>query len=161
MGALIALIGTLAVGTLVGWFIHWLMHQRWTGRMHRSHMTHHLKLYPHQDLLSDQYRDAGTDNGIFLFAPGITLTVLIFGGVLYLLGISLMSLAIIVGVSTIVGVLHDQVHTAFHLNETVWNRSAWFRRLRALHFYHHRNMRKNLGIMSFVWDRILGTFRKT
>jgi sterol desaturase/sphingolipid hydroxylase (fatty acid hydroxylase superfamily) len=71
-----------------------------------------------------------------------------------------MSLAIIIGVSTVVVVLHDQAHTAFHLKGTPWNRFAWFQRLRALHFYHHRNMRKNMGTMSFVWDRVPGTFRK-
>lgn len=161
MVALIAaLLGTIGIGTLVGWFVHWLMHQSWSGKLYRSHMTHHLKRYPPKDLLSDVYRDAGEDDGAFIFFPAITLIVGLLGSGLYVLGVSPWVLGCVALLSTFIGVGHDRLHTEFHLTGTWFARFAWFRTLRTLHFYHHRNLKKNLGIVWFFWDRLLSTYRR-
>lgn len=59
--ALTILIAFLAT-TLFGHVVHWALHQKWTGSVNQSHMTHHLKLYPPSDYLSDSYRHAGKDD---------------------------------------------------------------------------------------------------
>ena len=158
--ALLVLGATFAVGTLIGWFVHWIMHQRWSGRLYRSHMTHHLKLYPPKDLLSESYRDAGADNGVFIFAPPITFACLVLGIVFYVLGLPLWVLALVAVLSTVIGVVHDSLHTAFHLRNSWLRHFTWFRWLRLMHFVHHRKMNRNLGIFWFVWDRLFRVFRR-
>jgi hypothetical protein len=157
---ILALGATFAVGTLIGWLVHWVMHQPWAGRVYRSHMTHHITLYPPKDLLSDRYRDAGADNGVFVFAPAITIVVAVLGLALYALGVTLWVLATIAVVSTGIGVAHDTLHTSFHLRTSWLTRFRWFRWLRLIHFVHHRRMNRNLGIFWFGWDRLLKAFRR-
>lgn len=159
LAVLLALGATVTVGTFIGWFIHWAMHERWSGKLHRAHMTHHLKLYPHSDLLSDTYRDAGADNGLLVFTPGIALVVGVFGIVLFCFGVPVIGLIAAVILSILVGAANDLLHTSFHLRGSRLQRFGWFRTLRSLHFYHHRNMKKNLGIIWFGWDRLFKTFR--
>src|SRR5665213_1858542 len=60
---LIAFFGT----SLFGYIVHRSLHQKWTGFLNKKHMNHHLIQYPHTDYVSDTYRDAGTDNTVFIF----------------------------------------------------------------------------------------------
>lgn len=160
MFALLAVLVTFLYGTLLGWAVHWVIHQRWSGFANKAHMTHHLKLYPPGDLVSENYRDPGGDNTTFIFTPLITLGFALFGFGLYETGASLSLLGVLILEGIFIGVIHDRMHTWFHLSGNPFLRFAWFRHLRALHFYHHRNMRKNLGIFFFGWDRVFRTFRK-
>lgn len=157
--ALLILVGTFAVGTLVGWFVHWMMHRPWSKWLYKSHMTHHLKTYPPNDLLSEQYRSAGADNGVFVFVPIITFACVLLCVALYFLGISLSTLILVCGIIAVLGAGHDLLHTQYHLKDSKLNRFKWFQRLRAVHFYHHRRMNRNLGIIFMGWDRVLRTFR--
>lgn len=159
MYVVLALLATLTLGTLIGWFIHWMMHQNWSGRLYKSHMTHHLNRYPPKDLLSEEYRDAGSDSGLFVFVPIITIGLAPVGILLYFLGVPWTSLLATGTCLSLVGVAHDVIHTAFHIRGSWLERFKWFRVLRARHFLHHRNMRKNLGILFYGWDHVLRTWR--
>lgn len=152
-------IATFLYGTLAGWVVHWALHQRWSGLIHVAHMNHHLKQYPPSDLLSDRYRSPGKDNGLLFFTPAIVLAFACFIAVLHVLGISVPLLVWVCLEALVLGVAHDSLHTLMHLRSTRLLRFRWFRSMVALHFYHHINMRKNLGIYWFGWDRVLGTFR--
>ena len=158
VAAVLVTIGTFLYGTLIGWLVHWVLHQRWSGVLYRAHLTHHT-LYPPANLTSDRYRTSGKDDGVFFFTPAIVLAFAAFVGVLHVLGISWPMLVWVCFEALVLGVAHDWLHAKFHMTETRFLGLRWFRGLRALHFYHHRDTRLNLGIFFFGWDRVLRTFR--
>ncbi len=152
-------VGTLLYGTLVGYLTHWVLHQAWAGRVHRSHLNHHIRQYPPKSLVSDTYRDSGRDDSLFVFIPAITLALVPWFVVLWSVGAPWWALALVFAEGTFVGWLHNYIHEGFHL-ETFWLvRFSWFRTVRASHWLHHWNMRRNLGIMWFGWDRLFKTYR--
>ena len=159
----ITIIISLVITTLFGHVIHWALHQSWSGKVHQSHMTHHLKLYPSTDFVSLKYRSAGKDSTPkFFFVAALPL--ILAPIILYFCGVvSLIIMITILLVEGLMGFLHDYLHDAFHIkNHWLSNLPAikhWFARLITLHYQHHINMQSNFGIFSFIWDRILGTFR--
>jgi hypothetical protein len=52
---------------------------------------------------------------------------------------------------------HIYLHKQYHLRATHWERFAWFRRKRELHFIHHRHVHSNFAIVEYWIDRCLGT----
>lgn len=159
--AAVIAVGTLLYGTLIGYVTHWVLHQSWAGRVYRAHMSHHLRQYPPRDLMSTTYRSAGKDDGLRAFTPVLAGGIGLWLLALWLLGVPWWAVALVVIESAAVGWLHDYVHDGFHLEGFWMTRFAWFRNLRSLHWLHHWNMRKNLGILWFGWDRVFRTFRET
>lgn len=156
---LLAIIGTFLYGTFTGWWVHWILHQRWSGRFYNAHMTHHVRLYPPTDLLSERYRDPGKDNTVLVFTPALTI---LFGGLellMWCLGVPWWILCIMTVEGVVVGTLHDLMHTWFHLKGVSLTKKTRFLKLRYLHFFHHSHMQTNLGIFWFGWDRLFGTYR--
>ena len=49
------------------------------------------------------------------------------------------------------------LHKHYHLIDTPFERFAWFRRKRELHFVHHRDARYNFAVIEFWIDDLLGT----
>jgi len=151
-------IATFLYGTFVGWVFHWVLHQRWSGLLYRSHTAHHLN-YPATDLLSSPYRDTGKNNGLLFFVPAIAVAMLFFFAGLYLLGFGWPVFAWVFVESIAIGTAHEWLHVRMHLSDPVYMKSNFFRKVRLLHFYHHRNVKKNLGIFWFGWDRLFNTYR--
>lgn len=52
---------------------------------------------------------------------------------------------------------HMLLHKHYHLNDTPFERFAWFRKKRRLHFIHHEDARYNFAVVEFWMDRLLGT----
>lgn len=152
---------SLVIATFFGHFIHWALHQRWTGPAYRGHMEHHLELYPPGNLTSEKYRSAKWyHSGPFLFTPAAIVILGTVGGLLWALETPLWAI-VVFGVTLVgFGLLNDWVHDSQHVTNHWASRFEWFRRARTLHFKHHRNMKSNFGIMFFGWDRVFGTFRK-
>lgn len=157
-----AMVVTYLVVTLFGFVVHRSLHQPWSGKLNKSHMTHHLKLYPPSDYLSDVYRDPGRDNTVKIFAffavPLVVLPIL-----LAVFGVLSASLAIVIVVEMLfIGWLHDYIHDAFHIRNHLLTRlpiiKSVFAKWSALHYSHHVDMQKNFGIFSFHWDRVFRTF---
>ena len=159
MGAVVfGTITTFLYGTLVGWLIHRALHHRWTGPLYRSHMNHHTKQYPPGDLKSESYRSAGREDSAFVFAPILALAFAFFVYGLVRLNVGTGLIVFVLVEALVIGLLHDWVHTQFHLTKPAFNRD-WFRRLQELHFTHHRRMTHNFGIFWFGWDKLFGTYR--
>ena len=154
----LTILATFVFTTLFGYVVHRSLHQSWTGSLNRSHMIHHQKLYPPSDFYSEKYRDPGGDNTSRIFAlaaiPVVALPI-----VLWLCGILSLGLAIlVVAEMLLIGWLHDYLHDAFHITNHPLTKFKWFNRLIDLHYLHHIHMSSNIGIFSFWWDRLLGTF---
>lgn len=147
--------------TFLGYVFHLIFHKPWSGKFFKSHMNHHLKQYPSTDFYSSKYRDAGKDNTVWLFAAVfapiiLTIIILIMINVIPLF-MGLMSLAEMF----FIGWLNNSMHDGFHVENSVWHKFWFFKKLEKLHYQHHVDMNTNYGIFSFVWDKILGTFQNT
>ena len=163
MAILFTILFSYLITTLFGHVVHWSLHQSWTGKVNTAHMTHHLKLYPPSDYLSDTYRQAGKDSTPKFFALA-ALPLIITPIVLWAVGVLSLSIMITIMVMEgLMGFLHNYLHDAFHI------RNHWltrfmphiFNRWVELHYQHHVDMNTNFGIFSFHWDRLLGTFRRS
>jgi sterol desaturase/sphingolipid hydroxylase (fatty acid hydroxylase superfamily) len=146
--------------TFVGYIAHLILHQNWAGRFNSSHLNHHFVQYPADNFLSDKYRSAGMDSSFYVFA-------IIFSPIVF----ALLYLTIFHKIDLVLGLLllfelglfgfvNDNLHDAFHLNNSFWHQFWFFKKLKELHFVHHQNMDKNYGIFAFGWDQIFGTFRE-
>lgn len=158
---LLVLAVSLVVSSLFGHFIHWAIHQRWSGVFYRSHMEHHLELYPPGNLLSGVYKKAKWyHRGIFLFTPAFLVILGTAGGLMWWAGAPIWMLVTFGATMLGFGLLNDFVHDSTH----IWNHwlgmFKWFKRARRAHFAHHRNMKKNFGIFYFGWDKLFGTYRE-
>ncbi len=138
----------------VGYLIHRLLHSRWSGALHRSHMNHHLTQYPPDDYLSETYRQAGTDNTAYRF---VVAGVILAGLALWLTPLWL-ALPIMINMAAI-GFVNSYVHDATHISNHWLESFPHFWYLRELHRVHHIEMGKNFGIVTFFTDRIARTFR--
>lgn len=149
----------LVLGTFLGYIFHRMFHQEWSGRFYQAHMTHHLKLYPPTDYYSDEYRNPGKDNTVWLFAAVFSpLLVLILGLILTSVIPTLLGIMALIEMATI-GWLNNSMHDGFHLKKSFWDRFGFYVNLRKLHFEHHVDMGKNYGIFSFMWDKLFGTYK--
>lgn len=151
------------VTTLFGYAIHWSLHQTWAGQFNVAHMTHHLKLYPPEDFTSDVYRHAGKDSTPKFFAVA-AIPLILTPILLWAFGVLALHLAVIVlVVEGTMGFLHDYIHDAFHINNHWMSRvpvlKDIFKKWVDIHYVHHVDMTKNYGIFTFLWDRLIGTYR--
>ena len=55
---------------------------------------------------------------------------------------------------------HVYIDKEYHVEGSKFERFAWFRRKRQLHFAHHLHANANFAVIDFFWDRMLGTYRK-
>lgn len=161
LSVLLTMVVTYLLTSLLGYIVHWAIHQRWAGFINRAHMTHHLRTYPPGDLVSDRYRSAGSQSAVYTFL--IAFSPLILAPiVLRLAGAFTTGQALAAGVAmATVGLLNDIIHDSFH----VWDHwLGWvvpgYATMRRRHFIHHNDMKVNFGIYDFVWDRILGSFKR-
>ncbi len=53
---------------------------------------------------------------------------------------------------------HIYLHRQYHVRGAWWERFAWFREKRQLHFLHHQKPHKNFAIVEYSWDLLFGTF---
>lgn len=152
------------ITSFFGYVVHWSLHQSWTGFLNKAHMTHHLKMYPPEDYLSDTYRHAGKDSTpkFFIIAALPVILAPIILGVLGVLSIS--TVIIILLTQAVMGFLHDYIHDALHIKNHLLTRipvvkvifDKWVR----LHYLHHVDMEKNYGIFVFHWDHVFRSFWK-
>ena len=149
---------TLVIGYLFtqfsGYMIHRALHWKALGRIQRSHETHHERLYPPDDYLSDKYRDVPLKDRAYWYyiPPGL----LAAGTFLLLLPLHLA--VIIMAEMLVLAWLNDWFHGKLHIRGHWLERFSLFRKWRDLHYQHHVDENVNNGIMSWFSDRILRTY---
>lgn len=161
------IIGTIlvifCVTSLFGYLVHRALHQPWLGRFHKSHMIHHMTLYPPTDYTSDKYRSAGKDNTVWFFVTA-AIPLIIIPIILSVIGVlPLLDMIISLFIMAIMGVVNNYLHDAFHIKNHFLNRIPLLRLLfnfwNKLHYLHHVDMDSNFGIFLFFWDKVFFTFR--
>lgn len=161
LSIIVTVIISFLVTTIFGYFTHHALHQPWTGRFHRSHLVHHLLLYPKEDFTSNEYRNPGKDSSVIFFAL-MSVPLLLSVILLYLFGILSFKLTIItLCVMLFLGWLHDYLHDSFHINNHLASKiinKRLYKNWVDIHYNHHINMQSNLGIFWFGWDKLFKTF---
>jgi sterol desaturase/sphingolipid hydroxylase (fatty acid hydroxylase superfamily) len=56
---------------------------------------------------------------------------------------------------------HVYLHEHYHLIDTPFERFAWFREKRRLHFIHHEDARYNFAVVEFWIDNLMGTRKES
>lgn len=144
------------LGELLGYWVHRLLHNPKAGILYKVHMVHHLELYPTNNMYSAIYRKPKLKyNTLLMFAPFFLLAALLL---FVLLPLKLFLLLFIETFS--LSYLNNWLHDSFHIKPIWLEKYRWYNKLRDIHFIHHQDMSKNMGIFTFFWDRIFKTYAK-
>ena len=152
MIAVVAVV-TFFLTELFGYAIHYLAHQKWTGKLWRSHSIHH-RLYSSKGLEQDHYHVSFWDSFTVWMAPAfvaIVITASFLPTYLWLTVIATM------GINAIIT---DVIHTATHVRTHWLRRFGFVRKIVALHWIHHRKVAYNLGINTYFFDKAFKTFKR-
>jgi len=155
----LVIINSFLLTTLFGHVAHWAIHHRWMGKLYEAHTVHHVDMYPPRDFESDAYRSSGKNSSFFVFfLLGLPLLALPF--VLVLFHAITVPLAFLsMGVMGLVGLFNDVIHDSFHMRVTRWSKIIpWYSLMKQAHVVHHKHVKKNFGIFTFLWDKLLGTY---
>lgn len=157
---LLVVCASLFFTSFFGYLVHRLLHVTWAGPLYRAHMNHHLIEYPPYRLVTSSYRRTKWYNsGTFLFTPPLVCLLVLIGGLLTWAGVALWVTAVFAVIMISFAVSNDVIHDSFHIENCRLQRFGWWRRKQAQHFIHHRNMKRNYGIISFEFDRSFKTFK--
>ncbi len=123
-------------------------------RIHKVYEIHakgHHGKYPPHRLMTDQWIESEQHTMWYyaiVFVPIAVLVAWCFGPWIFLAHVTSLLFAIW---------WHLYLHEQYHLKHSAWEFFRWFRKKRALHFIHHREVRTNYAIVEYWIDRILGT----
>lgn len=151
--AIVALLSLVATEGL-GYLVHTAAHRAWSGVLYRTHLKHHT-VYTPADYVDDEYRNPGASSFVWWYlALGVVTAGLLFW-------LAPMWLAMTASITmAVVGAVNSFVHDAFHIRGHWLEHLRWFNWRRELHYVHHVDVRKNLGIYTFWFDRLFKSFRK-
>ena len=144
-------------GSLAGYLVHLLLHNKIVGRFAKDHTAHH-NLYTVDDFVSNKYRSAGGKASTFVFVPIITCAMALLCIPLWFLTHVWWIFAIVIIEGIFVGWLNDYIHEVIHLKKHWLHKYKWFQKLKYLHRLHHKYPHKNHGIIWFIPDKLFGTF---
>jgi len=159
MPLIVALVFSFALTTALGHIVHWAMHQPWCGPLYIAHSDHHQR-YKKDSFTKSAYESSSSFIGfviVFFIVAGIA-TVLTTLQIVTWKSTSMFLLA-----TAVFAALTEIAHTAVHTDERklpkIIAENFFFQRIKLMHIIHHANVKKNFGILVFIWDRILGTFK--
>ena len=145
--------------TFFGHAVHWMLHQKWSGRLFKSHMIHHYKLYPIKDFESIEYRSAGKDSTTKTFVV-FSIPVAVLPFVVSYFGFIPITIAILsFAIGIIIGLFNDWAHDSYHVIGHPLRKLPMWKYWRDMHYQHHADTTKNYGIWYFFWDRLFKTYK--
>lgn len=161
---IVTIISTFCVGSFAGYILHLMMHTRFAKmpslrKVSKSHNVHHT-LYTITDFESEEYRSAGRDDSAIVFVPVITMIIGLMGLAFWFVFQAWWIYPIILIEGAGIGWLNAKIHECFHIKDHWLNKYRFFRRLKELHWLHHKHPKMNHGILWFFPDRLFGTFQK-
>src|SRR6202021_1142913 len=149
----------IAVAThLVMSFAQTLMHYKlghhsMGGKFFHNHINFHHTYYSKDHLVSPTYLGDEGNNTPFFFVPEFLLGAFTY----FLLPVDLFVVQPIACAASFYA--HVLFAKEYHVDGSLLQRFAWFRRKQELHFAHHRHTDSNFAVIDFFWDRMLGTYR--
>ena len=152
---LTAICAHLAVSGSQTFLHYWLGHRRLGGALYRNHIKFHHTYYAKGRLVSAKYRGAEGNNTPYFLIP----TVLVGAGLFLVLPLALFVVTALAGAASFYA--HVLLDKEYHVEDSRFERFAWFRRKRQLHFVHHLHADRNFAVIDFFWDRLIGTYRRS
>lgn len=147
-----AVVGTYYLMAIIQTVLHRIFgHKNRIKRIFTNHAIGHHSKYPLHALQTERYIDSETYVMFYYLVP----TALIGVGV-YLAGGGVVLGGYAIGV-VFAFWWHLFLHKHYHLAKSPLDRYGWFRHKRALHFVHHRHVRKNYAIVEYWIDHMMGT----
>jgi hypothetical protein len=131
-----------------------LGHHPMGGKFFRNHITFHHSYYSKDHIVSRTYLGDEGNNTPFFFIP-----VFLAAACTYLI-LPLDLFFVQVAACAASFYAHVFFDKEYHVEGSLLQRFAWFRRKQELHFVHHRHANSNFAVIHFFWDRVLGTYRK-
>jgi sterol desaturase/sphingolipid hydroxylase (fatty acid hydroxylase superfamily) len=116
--------------------------------------SHCVALVPRGHLVSPAYCSNEGNNTRYFFIPTILVAAVMFRVLPFDLFL------VMAAASTGSFYAHVYFDKAYHAQDPILARFAWFRRKRQLHLVHHLHGDSNFAVIDFFWDRLLGTYRR-
>jgi sterol desaturase/sphingolipid hydroxylase (fatty acid hydroxylase superfamily) len=135
-------------------FHYSLGHHRLGGVFFRNHIRFHHSYYARGHLVSSAYRGDEGNNTPYFLIP----TVLVGAVMFFVLPLDLFLVMAAASAGSFCA--HVYFDTAYHAQDPMLARFAWFRHKQQLHFVHHLHAGTNFAVIDFFWDRLLGTYRR-
>lgn len=160
---LIALVFFYFLTNLFGHFVHWVLHQPWSGFLNKAHMAHHIDLYPPENYFSETYKTPDFKESTPKFFAIAAIPLLLLPFVLWFFGLFPITVALICLLEIfIIGAIDYYVHDWFHITNHWANKAPilnkMFKKWNHLHYLHHIDMTKNFGIYSYFWDKVFKSY---
>jgi sterol desaturase/sphingolipid hydroxylase (fatty acid hydroxylase superfamily) len=151
----LTIVGTHLVVSCSQTLLHyWLGHRRVGGQFFRNHINFHHAFYAKGHLASASSHEKDGNNTPFFLIP----TILAGAAFFFVLPLDLfLAMGLTAAASFYAHVYFDK---AYHVEGSLLERFAWFRRMQQLHFVHHLHANSNFAVIDFFWDRLLGTYRR-
>jgi len=132
-------------------FHRWFGHKKRIELIYHNHAIGHHSKYPPKDLISNRWRPSERHVLWYYAIPlgPLLLAVTFFANLHVILGF-------VIGVILSIG-WHIYLHKQYHLQNSIWERFAWFLKKRELHFHHHKKVKTNYAIVEFWIDDFMGT----
>lgn len=137
-------------------FVQTILHRDFGHRarirpVFKAHAIGHHGLYDKDNLRREEFVDCESTALNYYGIP-----IVVIATIAWFVGGPLVMTAHLLGVFVTFR-LHVFLHKHYHLVDTPFERFAWFRRKRQLHFIHHRDARYNFAVIEFWIDDLLGT----
>lgn len=143
------------LASLIGYWMHRILHSPKSGWFHRIHHKHHHVDYPPERYTTKEYIEGSSFKA---FSPAFVF----FAALMFTIHTPWTAL-----ICTLFGFSYGAVmalaHDSFHVQKTVWSSLLGrirFNKLKANHFIHHVDEHSNFGILDFFWDKVFKSFRR-
>ena len=154
LAILTTVITTFFLVETVGFSVHRLAHWPRAGKIFRDHLHHHAHAYPPGRYQSERYLGDLKTSFLPVFVP-----IFVVWNILAAALLPWPCFVAFFATSSVLSLFNNYMHDSFHVTTHWLRRYRWYDRLSATHRVHHENVKKNLGIYWYVFDRIFGTYR--
>ena len=146
---------TFLLGEGVAFAVHRIAHSPKSGKLFRDHLRHHAHAYPPSRYQTEKYLGDLRTSFLPVFIP-----------IFFLFNLTAAALLpwqlfiVFFWVSSAVALTNNILHDSFHVTNHWLTRFGWHKRLTGIHQVHHENVKANLGVYWYGFDRLTGSFRK-
>ena len=151
---LILIINTYYFINLGEYILHYISHSpKYGSIIYKWHRDHHVIEFPPSKLTKDIYPNTiPRYQNIYLYF------IILWWMMMYHI-LPFYYFKILFIESSIYFVIIDRLHTSYHLNDSIFERSKWFREKKRLQLLHHKKTLYNLNLLDFTSDKLLKSYK--
>lgn len=154
LGIVTTAILTFFLVEAVGFGVHRLAHSPKSGKLFRDHLHHHAHAYPPSRYQTEKYLGDLKTSFLPYFVP-----IFVFVNLVAAAFLSWPLYVTFFVVSSFFSLANNYLHDSFHISGHWLRRFGWYHRMKSIHLVHHQNVKKNLGIYWYGFDRLFGSYR--